>query len=84
MYFPANWRLEGGQYLPNMPGLLMNAGAPQIVLWFAASSSFLPSPLCLPMEAPCIGAFASKAAKATPPVVGKPLCFEMVLVSADA
>jgi hypothetical protein len=84
MAFPANWRLEGGQYLPNMPGLLMNAGAPQIVLWFAAKLSFLPSVLCLPTDAPCTGAVALKVLKATPPVVGKPLCFETVLVVAEA
>jgi hypothetical protein len=59
MFFPANWRFEGGQYLPYMPGPLMVAGALQIVLWAVAKPSFLPSELCLPVDAPCIGAFTS-------------------------
>src|SRR5512143_3306340 len=55
MSFAANWRLEGGQYLPNMPVPPIKAGAPQMVLWAAVSVSFLPCELWIPVEAPCAG-----------------------------
>ena len=53
--FAANWRFEGGQYLPHMPGELVNAGAPQMDLSAAVHPSFLPCWLCFPVETPCAG-----------------------------
>src|SRR3990172_10637761 len=50
--FAANWRLEGGQYLPHIPGELANAGTPQICLIALLNSSFLPCWLCFPTDAP--------------------------------
>ena len=66
---PANWRLEGGQNLPDMPGLLMVLGAPQAFLCASSNDSFLPSVLCLPTETPCSGTVTSKACKTHAPAL---------------